>query len=79
MKPFAHWAIHHRQKIRIAGRNHIHLWGVLVAEDRSEQPFRYNQQIKYLIIGSDKKKYGLQLNDYGMVVEEKEVELEREA
>lgn len=72
MKPLAHWAIHYGWKLRIAGRNRIHLWGTLVASDGSEQPFRYNQQVKYLIIGKDAKTQGLQLDDYGMVVAEQE-------
>ncbi|MER2598916.1 MAG: hypothetical protein ABTQ73_05305 [Caldilineales bacterium] len=76
MKPLAHWAIHHRWKLRLAGRNRIHLWGTLVAPDGSEQFFRYNQLVKYLIIGKDAQARGLQLDDYGMVVEEKEIEAE---
>ena len=69
MKPFAHWAIHHQQKIRIAGRDRMHLWGILVGPDGTERPFRYNQLVKFLIVGTKDDQQGIQLDDYGMVLE----------
>lgn len=70
MKPLAHWAIHHQQKIRIIGRDRMHIWGILTAPDGKERPFRYNQVVKFLIVGAKNDQQGIQLDDYGMVVEE---------
>lgn len=65
MKPFTHWAIHHQQKIRIAGRDPVEVWGALVATDGAVRPFRYNQQTMRLTVGEGEERRVLQLDDYG--------------
>ncbi len=42
MKPLTHWAIHHQQKIRIAGRDQSEIWGALAGPDGSVRAFRYD-------------------------------------
>ncbi len=65
MKPFTHWAIHHQQKIRIAGRDQVEIWGVLAGPDGAVRPFRYDQQTLRLTIGHDDQRSVLQLDAYG--------------
>jgi hypothetical protein len=65
MKPFAHWAIHHQQKIRIAGRNQAEIWGALAGPDGAIRPFRYDQQTLRLAIGQGDDRRVLQLDAYG--------------
>ena len=65
MKPFTHWAIHHQQKIRIAGRDRVEVWGALAGPDGAVRPFRYDQQTLRLIIGDDDQRRVLQLDAYG--------------
>jgi len=65
LKPFTHWAIHHQQKIRIAGRDQAEIWGALAGPDGAVRPFRYNQQTLRLTIGDDDQRRVLQLDAYG--------------
>ncbi|MEI2688869.1 MAG: hypothetical protein V9H69_03830 [Anaerolineae bacterium] len=65
MKPFTHWAIHHQQKVRIAGRDPIEVWGALVTADGVIRPFRYNQQTMRLTVGEGDDRRALQLDEYG--------------
>jgi hypothetical protein len=65
MKPLAHWAIHHQQKLRIAGRNSGEIWGALAGPDGVVQPFRYAQSTLRLTIGEGDDHRVLQLDEYG--------------
>lgn len=65
MKPFTHWAIHHQQKIRIAGRDQAEIWGALAGPDGVVRPFRYAQQTMRLTIGEGDNRGILQLDAYG--------------
>lgn len=65
MKPLTHWAIHHRQKIRIAGRTPDEIWGALVGPDGAVQPFRYDLTAMRLTIGEGDQRRILQLDPYG--------------
>jgi hypothetical protein len=65
MKPFAHWAIHRQQKIRIAGRTAGEIWGELVGPDGTVQPFRYDRDASRLTLGEDLASRVLQLDSYG--------------
>lgn len=65
MKPLTHWAIHHQQKIRIAGRDRAEIWGALAGPDGVVRPFRYAQQTMRLVIGDDDQRRFLQLDAYG--------------
>ncbi|HSN77845.1 MAG TPA: hypothetical protein VL334_22445 [Anaerolineae bacterium] len=65
MKPFAHWAIQHQQKIRIAGRDRAEIWGALASPDGAVRPFRYAQQTMRLAIGEGEDRRVLQLDAYG--------------
>lgn len=65
MKPLTHWAIHHQQKIRIAGRSADEIWGALAGPDGAVQPFRYALAAMRLTIGEDEKRRVLQLDAYG--------------
>lgn len=73
MKPLTHWAIHHQQKLRIAGRNASEIWGALAGPDGAVQPFRYTQDTLRLTIGEGDDRRVLQLDEYGFErdVEEK--------
>ncbi|MFZ2360607.1 MAG: hypothetical protein WA040_14805 [Anaerolineae bacterium] len=66
MKPFTHWAIHHQQKIRIAGRDQAEIWGALAGPDGVVRPFRYAQQTMRLTIGEGDNRGILQLDAYGL-------------
>ncbi|HNS01762.1 MAG TPA: hypothetical protein PKM78_05200 [Anaerolineae bacterium] len=65
MKPLTHWAIHHQQKLRIAGRSTDEIWGALAGPDGAVQPFRYAQTTLLLTIGEGEGRRVLQLDDYG--------------
>lgn len=65
MKPLTHWAIHHQQKIRIAGRDPIAIWGALAGPDGAVRHFRYDQQTMRLTIGQGDDLRILQLDAYG--------------
>jgi hypothetical protein len=65
MKPLAHWAIHHQQKIRIAGRNQSEIWGQLAGSDGTVRPFRYAQNILQLMIDEGDACRVLHLDAYG--------------
>lgn len=65
MKPFTHWAIHHQQKIRIAGRDHAEIWGALAGPDGALRPFRYAQQTMRLVIDEGDDRHIVQLDAYG--------------
>jgi hypothetical protein len=65
MKPLTHWAIHHQQRIRIAGRDRAEIWGALAGSDGAVRPFRYSQQTLRLTIGDDDQRRVLQLDAYG--------------
>jgi hypothetical protein len=65
MKPLTHWAIHHQQKIRIAGRDGADIWGALAGPDGSVQPFRYAQDTMRLAIGEGDNPRVFQLDAYG--------------
>ncbi len=65
MKPFTHWAIHHQQKIRIAGRAGAEIWGALAGPDGAVRPFRYDQQTMRLTLGEGDSQRVLQLDAYG--------------
>lgn len=65
MKPLTHWAIHHQQKLRIAGRSAAEIWGALAGPDGAVQPFRYAQATLRLTIGEGDSRRVLQLDDYG--------------
>lgn len=65
MKPLTHWAIHHQQKIRIAGRDRAEIWGALAGPDGAVRLFRYDQQTLRLTIGDDDQRRVLQLDAYG--------------
>ncbi|MFZ2489556.1 MAG: hypothetical protein WAZ19_15715 [Anaerolineae bacterium] len=65
MKPLTHWAIHHQQKMRIAGRDPAAVWGVLVAANGTTQPFRYELQTQRLALGDSAARRILQLDAYG--------------
>lgn len=65
MKPFAHWAIHRQQKIRIAGRRGAEIHGELVDPAGSTQPFVYDQESQRLTIGDGDEQRILVLDDYG--------------
>jgi hypothetical protein len=65
MKPLTHWAIHHQQKIRIAGRDQSEVWGLLASPDGTLRPFRYAQATMRLAIGEGDDLRTLQLDTYG--------------
>ena len=65
MKPFAYWAIHRQQKIRIAGRSAGEIWGQVVGLDGSTQTFRYDQRSLRLTLGEADARRVLQLDGYG--------------
>ncbi len=65
MKPLTHWAIHHQQKIRIAGRDGAEIWGALAGPDGAVRSFRYAQDAMRLTIGEDDDQRVLQLDAYG--------------
>ena len=65
MKPLTHWAIHHQQKIRIAGRDQSEIWGLLAGADGTLRPFRYAQQTMRLAIDEGNNHRVLQLDTYG--------------
>ena len=65
MKPFAHWAIHKQQKIRIAGRSDTEVWGNLVGPDGQSSSFRYAPDSRRLTIGEGPSQRVLVLDDYG--------------
>ena len=65
VKPFTHWAIHHQQKIRIAGRDGPQIWGALAGPDGVVRPFRYRQDTMRLAIGDGDERRILQLDAYG--------------
>jgi hypothetical protein len=65
MKPLTHWAIHHQQKLRIAGHSAVEIWGLLVAIDGSVRPFRYLLEARSLAIGEGEASHVLQLDEYG--------------
>ena len=65
MKPFAHWAIHRQQKIRIAGRRGAEIHGELVNPDGVTRPFVYDQGLQRLTIGDNDDQQILLLDDYG--------------
>jgi hypothetical protein len=65
MKPLTHWAIHHQQKLRIAGRNDGHIWGALAGPDGVVRPFRYARDTLRLTIGEGGDRRVLQLDEYG--------------
>ena len=70
MKPFAHWAIHKQQKIRIATRRGAEIHGELVGPDGLARPFVYDQQRQRLTIGDADVQRVLLLDDYGFEQEE---------
>jgi hypothetical protein len=65
MKPLTHWAIHHQQKIRIAGRDQSEIWGHLASPDGVLRPFRYAQLTMRLTIVEGDNHRVLQLDTYG--------------
>ncbi len=65
MKPLTHWAIHHQQKLRIAGRDPGEIWGALAGPGGGVQPFRYDLHAMRLIIGEGDDRRILQLDEYG--------------
>jgi hypothetical protein len=65
MKPLTHWAIHHQQKIRIAGRDQSEVWGLLASPDGALRPFRYAQHTMRLAIDAGDDRRVLQLDPYG--------------
>lgn len=70
MKPFAHWAIHKQQKIRIATRRGSEIHGELVAPDGLTSPFVYDQKLQRLTIGEPGVQRILLLDDYGFEQED---------
>ena len=72
MKPFAHWAIHKQQKIRIAARRGSEIHGELVGVDGSVRPFVYDRQRRRLTIGDADGQRVLALDDYGFEQEDAE-------
>ena len=62
MKPFAHWAIHRQQKIRIAGRGGGELWGQLIGPDGAQRSFRFDQARSLLTLGEGDAQQVLQLS-----------------
>ena len=65
MKPFAHWAIHRQQKIRIAGRSAGEIWGQLIGPDGTQRSFRFNQTRSCLTLGKGDEQQVLLLDAYG--------------
>lgn len=72
MKPFAHWAIHKQQKIRIAARRGAEITGELVGPDGLARPFVYDQGRRRLTIGDAGSQRVLALDDYGFEQEDAE-------
>ena len=70
MKPFAHWAIHKQQKIRIATRRGAEIYGELVGPDGLARPFVYDQKRQRLTIGEPGAERVLLLDDYGFEQED---------
>lgn len=70
MKPFAHWAIHRQQKIRIAGRRGAEIYGDLVGPEGLTRSFVYDQRLQRLTIGDDDDQRILLLDDYGFEQED---------
>lgn len=65
MKPLTHWAIHHQQKMRIAGRDRVAVWGLLVAPNRTMQAFRYEPHTQRLTLGEGETQRIVLLDAYG--------------
>lgn len=65
LKPLAHWAIHHQQRIRIAGRDRTVVWGALADPDGGVRSFHYDQHTLRLTIGAGDNLRILQLDEYG--------------
>ncbi|MCS6842926.1 MAG: hypothetical protein NZ528_01175 [Caldilineales bacterium] len=68
MKALAHWAIHHRLKIRIAGHSAEEVWGALVGPEGRVQPFRYHLRDRRLTVGEGDQARVLELDEYGFEV-----------
>ena len=65
MKPFAHWAIHKQQKIRIVRRAGSEIHGELVGPDGFARQFVYDPRMQRLTIGDGNDRRILVLDDYG--------------
>lgn len=70
MKPFAHWAIHKQQKIRISARRGPQIHGELVGPDGVARPFVYDRGRQRLTIGDAADRRVLLLDDYGFEQED---------
>ena len=65
MKPLTHWAIHHQQKLRLAGRSSDEIWGQVVGPDGTARSFRFQLLSQRLIIDTEAGEQVLALDDYG--------------
>lgn len=65
MKPLAHWAIHHQQRIRIAGRRGVEIHGELVGPEGVARHFVYDQPARRLTIDERGEPRTILLDDYG--------------